>query len=285
MVRAGAKIGPDEVSGLGITVRAMTADRLLSQDAIVRPRVVVSVVATADGRITLNRAERLLDEGVGRRWRTAWPPDVDDLLAQRTTAIEQRHHPRVVLEGSGTFVADDDGSLDLPDTGTAAEDLLVDFLPYRSPRWFAVVDGRGRVPWTYKQDGETSLLVIVSANTPLPYLAHLRREQIPYLLAGAHRLDLEFALAKIRTRLGAECVVSEGGGGLNGALLRARLVDELHVITIPALVGGLGTPSIMDGPPLEPGSLPTLLRTVDVKVGAHGSIWTHYEVAEAPSGS
>ena len=92
-----------------------------------------------------------------------------------------------VLEGSGTFVADDAGSLQLPDTSVPADVLWTDFLPYRSPRWFAVVDARGRVAWTHKGDGETSLLVRASRSTPLPYLAHLRQEQIPYLLAGAHQ--------------------------------------------------------------------------------------------------
>lgn len=112
----------------------------------------------------------------------------------------------------------------------------------------------------------------------MPYLARLRQERIPYLLAGEQRVDLRHALVKIRTHLGAQCLVSEAGGGLNGALLRAGLVDELHIITIPALIGGLGTPSIIDGPQLEPGSLPTKLRTLDVQVGSHGTIWAHYEV-------
>ena len=257
---------------------AMPTDQPVGQAGITRPRVIVSVTATADGRVTLSRMERLLDDGPDLRWKAAWPPDVGDLLSRRAAAIEQRHHPTVFLEGSGTFVADDAGSLHLPDASVPADLLWTDFLPYRSPRWFAVVDGRGRVAWTHKGDGETSLLVIGSRSTPLQYLARLRQEQIPYLLAGAHRVDLASALAKIRTQLGAECVVSAAGGGLNGALFRAGLVDELHIITVPALIGGLGTPSIMDGPPLEPGSLPDRLRALDVQVGAHGTIWAHYEV-------
>jgi len=255
------------------------------QEGGARPRVIVSVTAAADGRVTLSRAERLLDDGPNGRWQAMWPPDADGLLARRAAAIEERHHPRVVLEGSGTFVADGAGSLPLPDCGVPAEVLRADFLPFRSPRWFAVVDGRGRVAWTHKGDEETSLLVIASYSTPLPYLARLRRERIPYLIAGAGRVDLSCALAKIRTQLGAECLVSQAGGGLNGALLRAGLVDEIHVITIPALIGGLGTPSVMDGPPLEPGSLPQQLRTVDVQVGSHGTIWAHYEVRPGPANS
>jgi 2,5-diamino-6-(ribosylamino)-4(3H)-pyrimidinone 5'-phosphate reductase len=252
-------------------------------DRFTRPRVIVSVTATADGRVTLSRMERLLDDGPGLRWKAAWPRDVGDLLARRAAAIEQRHHPAVVLEGSGTFVADGAGSLDLPDGDGPADDLRTDFLPYRSTRWFAVVDSRGRVAWTHKGDEETSLLVIASRLTPLPYLAYLRRERIAYLVAGADRVDLTSALAKIRTKLGAECLVSEAGGGLNGALLRAGLVDELHIITVPALVAGLGTPSIMDGPPLEPGSHPDQLRAIDIQVGAQGTIWAHYEVVTKES--
>ncbi len=256
----------------------MPTDHSAGRDGITRPRVIVSVTATADGRVTLSRMERLLDDGPNLRWKATWPPDVDDLLTRRAAAIEQRHHPTVVLEGSGTFVADDAGSLNLPDTTVPADVLWTDYLPDRSPRWFAVVDARGRVAWTHKGDEETSLLVIASRSTPLPYLAHLRQEGIPYLLAGARRVDLTSALAKMRTQLGTRCLVSEAGGGLNGALLRAGLIDELHIITVPALIGGLGTPSVMDGPPLGTGSFPEQLRTIDVQVGTHGTIWAHYEV-------
>jgi riboflavin biosynthesis pyrimidine reductase len=224
----------------------------------------------------------LLDEGPNRRWRAVWAADTEELLERRAAAVERRHRPTVVLEGSGTFVDDGDGPVELPETDLSAADLLVDFVPHRTPKWFAVVDGRGRVAWSHKGDSVTSLLVVVCRGTPLPYLAHLRRERIPYLVAGDGRVDLAAALVKFREELGAECVVSEAGGGLNGALLRAGLVDEVHVVAVPALVGGLGTPSVVDGVPLDPGSDPVRLRVVDVEVGAHGTVWSHYEVVREP---
>src|SRR5579864_9663644 len=98
----------------------MLTDHSAGQDGSTRPRVIVSVTATADGRVTLSRMERLLDDSPSLRWKATWPPDADDLLTRRAAAIEQRHHPAVVLEGSGTFVADDAGSLQLPDTNVPA---------------------------------------------------------------------------------------------------------------------------------------------------------------------
>ena len=59
---------------------AMPTDRLPGQDVIARPRVIVSVTATADGRVTLSRAERLLDDGPNERWKSTWPPDADGPL-------------------------------------------------------------------------------------------------------------------------------------------------------------------------------------------------------------
>lgn len=250
-----------------------------------RPRVVVSVTSTPDGQVALNRSHVLMDDEASSVWQSIHPPSAGEVEAARESELARLYHPEVVLEGSGTFVPDSTGPLaDLPPVEDESIDLYTDFLPadvdVSAPpqRWFAVVDGRGRVRWTQTGGGGMDLLVLVCHSTPRPYLAYLRRSEIPYLVAGDHRVDLLAMLRRMADRLGVSCVVSRAGGGLNGALLRAGLIDEVQVILLPALIGGLGTPTSFDGPRLLDGELPTPLRLLTVQTTADGVVWLRYEV-------
>ena len=61
----------------------------------------------------------------------------------------------------------------------------------------------------------------------------------------AGKLDLKRAAAKL-AREGLTEILVEGGGILAAALLRARLVDELHWFVAPRVLGGDGRPSVGD---------------------------------------
>ncbi|MFC9687380.1 dihydrofolate reductase family protein [Kribbella sp. NPDC056951] len=239
------------------------------------PRVVVSVTSSVDARVTVGRRRLLMDAEAGAVWRGLRPAGADDAEAARSALIEELYAPTAILEGSGTFVTVDAGPLELPE----AEGVFEDFLPEPPAghrKWFTVVDGRGRVEWTQQGDGVTNLLLLVARSTPARYLAYLRREGIPYLVAGDERVDLRLALQRMYDVLGVTCVLSEAGGGLNGALLRAGLVDELHLVVLPAAVGGAGVPTVFDG---EEGA-PVELKLVSAEPTADGVLGLRYEVVK-----
>jgi riboflavin biosynthesis pyrimidine reductase len=251
-----------------------------------RPRVVVSVNASVDGRIALRRNEPLMQEEAGRTWSAFWPASTQSVEASRTEDIAQAYAPQAMLEGSGSLVAESAGSPGDPGAHFegSAEDLYSDFLPASvrerpgHGKWFTVVDSRGRVRWTMKHQGEYDVLVLVARATPPSYLAYLRAENISYLVAGQERVDLGEALRRMRDRLGVTCVVSTAGGGLNGALLSAGLVDAIDLLVSPMAIGGTDTPSIFDGPPLAAGATPTRLRLISAHVESDGLLRLRYDV-------
>jgi riboflavin biosynthesis pyrimidine reductase len=254
-----------------------------------RPRVVVSVTMSVDGRVTLSRSRLLMDANASQVWQSLAPASAQALDKARSALIDGLYQPEAILEGSGSLVADSAGPLtDLPTDFDYPPDLLYsDFLPKEvlerpgHEKWFTVVDSRGRVTWDDEDHGEWDVLVLVAHCTPAAYLAHLRDRRICYLVAGDERVDLTVALQRMRERLGVNCVLSTAGGGLNGALIRADLVDELHLLVLPAVVGGLGTPSVFDGPALGDEELPTRLRLLSTHAETDGMLWLRYEVVSA----
>lgn len=250
-----------------------------------RPRVVMSVGSSVDGKVTLTRQQILMDEPSGRLWNSLSPAPADPLGEEDFLETVRRQYAcNAVLEGSGSLVNEGVEPSPLAPYTDDPDELYTHHLPpditaQRSPphMWFTTVDGRGRVRWNEEHE-DWDVLVLVCRSTPVDYLAYLRRERICYLVAGHDRVDLAEALAAMGSELGIRCVLSTAGGGLNGALLRADLIDELSVTIAPALVGGLGTPSMLDGPPLGPGEEATPLRLLAVHADTAGSVRLRYEV-------
>lgn len=179
----------------------------------VRPRVVVSVNMSVDGRVALRRGHPLMEPAEGSAWSALWPAGTPGVEAMRSEELERAYAPDAILEGSGSLVdAAVPTDLDAHFNGPEQE-LYADFLPASvrerpgRRKWFTVVDSRGRVRWTMKSRGEYDLLVLVARATPRTYLAYLRAESISYLVAGEEQVDLAAALRRMRERLGVTCVV------------------------------------------------------------------------------
>jgi riboflavin biosynthesis pyrimidine reductase len=249
-----------------------------------RPKVVVLNSASVDGKIAMSPDLPLLygDE----RWEAIEGDDRFNVFEW----LKATHHTQATLEGSGSFVRQGEEPDGLAPIEGDFQELYQDFLPDRVVKreghrgWFTVVDGRGRIRWMYK-DGFPDeawrgwhLLVLTCSETPVEYLAYLRREAIPYLVAGKERVDLGQALEKMRSQLGVKSVLSTGGGKLNGALLREGLVDEINIEFLPAVIGGVETPSLFTSRELRAGEWPVQLRLISIHVQAGDQVWLRYEV-------
>jgi riboflavin biosynthesis pyrimidine reductase len=66
------------------------------------------------------------------------------------------------------------------------------------------------------------------------------------------RDDLAAGVRRLRTELGIRSLLCEGGPQLLGDLLRAGLVDELHLVIAPLVAGGADPKTIVTGAVLAP---------------------------------
>jgi riboflavin biosynthesis pyrimidine reductase len=247
-----------------------------------RPYVIVCQDASVDGRLTISPDTLLLfgDE----RWSQIAVPG-ENLFEKLRSEIK----PQATLEGSGSFMREDGSPEPLPPVEGDPASLYEDYLPEKIVRrggqrgWFTVVDGGGRVRWMYKEWPDEAWkgwypLVLAHRSTPPEYLEYLQREEIPYLIAGEGKVDLQEALEKMCALLGVERMISTAGGRLNGALLRAGLVDEVYINFLPALIGGRNTSSLFAAPDLKPGEQPVKLELVECGEAGNGVVRLHYRV-------
>ncbi|MBU7016021.1 MAG: dihydrofolate reductase family protein [Theionarchaea archaeon] len=247
-----------------------------------RPKIVVYTVASTDGRVAITPDATLLH---GDERMDAVAGSSEEVYKW----IRVIHNPQVILEGSGSFVTEEEVPEPLPPFAGDLNLLYNDFLPepvVHDPGrqgWFTAVDSRGRVRgWIKEFEGWEGwhILILVSHNTPPEYLAYLQSENIPYIMAGSERVDLTRAMEKLKSHLGVSSVLSTAGGKLNGALLRAGLVDEINIEFFPAIIGGFKTPSLYDSPELKPDEWPTRLKLISALVQDNGHVWLRYEVVK-----
>jgi len=136
-----------------------------------------------------------------------------------------------VLSGSGTVLADDP-ALNVRIDGATRQPLRV------------LLDSELRVPPTARMFDREGPALVFTASTDSARLAELARrgvvvESVPRAAGGG--LALPTVLRRLAQREANEVWV-EAGARLAGALLEARLVDELIVYLAPSLLGPTARP-------------------------------------------
>ena len=184
-----------------------------------RPWVELKLATSLDGRIATASGES--------RWITG--------ESARALVHRLRDASDAVMVGSGTALADD------PALDVRRGDRVIR-RPIR-----VLVDGGLRVPTSRRlladaaREG-TWIVCRAGVRGVSSRRARVGRVlEVPATRDG--RVDLARALASLAAE-GLTRVLVEGGGGLAAALLRAGLVDEVHWMLAPILIGGDGRPAL-----------------------------------------
>ncbi|HJX61267.1 MAG TPA: dihydrofolate reductase family protein, partial [Dehalococcoidia bacterium] len=106
------------------------------------------------------------------------------------------------------------------------------------------------------------------------------QRNIDCILTGDDHVDLRAALEELNARYGVKVVRVDSGGTLNGALLRAGLVDEVSLLIHPSLVGGTTPRSIFLAPDLASANGVAQLRLAHVEQLEGDLVWLRYEVVQ-----
>ncbi len=179
-----------------------------------RPFTTLKLAASLDGRIATSRGES--------RWITG--PE------SRAFVHRLRRETDAVAVGSATALADD------PRLSARSRGRVV----HRPTR--IVIDSGLTLPVRAKLLREPGPVWILTARNAAKQarerLERLGARIVPVRRRAGH-LDLGAAWRKLGA-LGVNDLLVEGGGGLAAALLRAGLVDRLHLFLAPSLIGGDG---------------------------------------------
>ena len=196
-----------------------------------RPRVICHMIASVDGRI--------LTDG--------WP--LSDEGRRQYEVVHESYAPdawlcgRVTMEAHFAQGTRSDAEIAREHDGAPREDFRA---PGEHESFAFAVDSSGRLAWDTNDIDGDHVVAILSQRVSDEYLAFLRERGVSYVLAGAREVDLAAALEKIGSRFGVRTLMLEGGGKINGGMLRAGLVDEVSVLLAPVVDGRMGTPAVFD---------------------------------------
>lgn len=159
------------------------------------------------------------------------------------------------------------------------------FVGDRRERNLAIaIDPKGRVHYGNDNIGGDHVVAVLGEQVSDSYLAELREDGVSYIFAGAEGDDLAGAMAQLASLFGAKTLLLEGGGTINGAFLRRRLIDEFSTLIQPAVDGVAGGQSIVDHRS-ENGERPgegQALRLIGCETLEGGMVWLRHAVEDAP---
>lgn len=206
-----------------------------------RPYVAINMVATVDGKTTLDRGRhpRPIGSAVDRSLMVRLRTRVDAVLRGAGTVRQSPYYPSLAPGARERREAE----------GLAPFPLVV------------VMSGSGALPLDSPlfRDPPRRPLVLLGPGAPPEAVARLR--EVADVRVGPANdddaaageeggVDVRWALACLAEEFGVKVLLSEGGPTLNHAFFEAGCVDELFLTVAPFVAGRSGERSVVDGPRL-----------------------------------
>lgn len=226
-----------------------------------RPRVICHMMASIDGRIVTD----------------GWP-----MSAEGRKQYEEVHATydaqgwlcgRVTMEQHFAQGVRSDAEVAREHRGAPREDFIA---PGKHESFAFALDPHGKLAWNANDIDGDHVVAILSERVSDEYLASLRERGVSYLLAGARDVDLSLALEKIAARFAVRTLMLEGGGRINGSLLREGLIDEVSVLVAPVVDGRMGTAAVFDVESEDASPHRLALHVVERR--ADDVLWLRYRV-------
>ena len=126
-----------------------------------------------------------------------------------------------------------------------------DWLPdIQSDTGSVAFDRKGKDGWPvnyFEYNGhKMHAIEVVTKQAKKEYLAFLRSMNIPYIVSGEHEFDLEDVLIKLKKHYQVNTLALCGGAAINGAFLKAHLVDEISLVIAPHVSGDASKKAAFD---------------------------------------
>lgn len=161
------------------------------------------------------------------------------------------------------------------DTPIAREPFIGDI---NATSFAIAVDSHGKLGWTSNEIGSDHLIEVLTEQVSDDYLHYLRQRSISYIFAGSQTLDLRSALIQLGQLFPIRTIMLEGGGHINGSLLKEGLIDEISLLILPIADGTPNTPTTFELGGVLNGHAAASLTLNDVQRLEHDVLWLKYNV-------
>ena len=129
-----------------------------------------------------------------------------------------------------------------------------DFIPDNLSGFYAVsFDPKGKLGWKNNRIidedpgyGDAQIIEVLTEQVDRRYLAYLQEMEITYIFAGKTEIDVKIALEKLKTLMGINSILLEGGSIVNGYFQRAGVIDELSLVVVSIIAEADDKPLFMD---------------------------------------